>query len=94
MSAASSGFELPYVIVPIKEEDQDGLRKGAKALQKADICWHPNRAFEDWWVKKVDRAGDKYTVAPLRGRWACGLQRTVPRRILDTDYKVRVRRPC
>lgn len=90
MSAASSGFNLPYVIVPIKEEDIDGIKKGARAFQKKDICWYPNRAFEDWWIQSVDRNNDKIKVVPLRGRWVYG-PRSIPKNIFETDYKVRLR---
>jgi len=92
MSAASSGFVLPYVVVPIKEEDMDGLKKGSRAIQKQDICWHANRAFEDWWIKDVDRENDKIKVIPLRGRYDRG-PRCVSKDLFQTDYRIR-RRAC
>jgi hypothetical protein len=90
MSAASSGFKLPYRIVPIKEEDMDGIKNGTRILQKKDICWSPNRVFEDWWVKDVDRTNDKIQVLPLRGRYVYAPRR-VPQNIFEMEYKVRIK---
>ena len=68
----------------------DGLKKGARALQTTDIRWHPNRAFEDWWIQEVDRANDKIKLAPLRGRYVYA-PRYIPQNLLETEYRVRFR---
>lgn len=88
MSAAASGFTLNYIIKSPTEADLTGLRKGARALQKKDLCWVPSRAFEDWTVVRVKDEGIE--VMPLTARWAKGT-RCVPKQFFDLDYKIKPR---
>jgi len=43
MSAATSGHELPYVIVPPNAADLSGIREGGFVQQKKDLCWTVSR---------------------------------------------------
>lgn len=85
MSAATSGHELPYVIVPPKAADLSGIRVGGFVQQKRDICYLASRGSSNWIVKKL--RSNKVTICPVKGRHV-NEQRTVVRRpILQAEYR-------
>jgi len=74
--------------VPPTDADLTGVRKGARALQKGNICWSPSLPFEAWTVRQVKEEGIE--VMPLRPRWIRGV-RCVPKQFFNIDYKIQPR---
>ena len=104
MSALSSGsFEdadLYYRRVASKPADLGEPFLGACYRQKADICWVPNRAYEQWVVVAFN--DETVTLQPGQGplgsdRWINGT-RTLSKSVLRTEYQLckhqRQRPPC
>jgi hypothetical protein len=88
MSALASGFpgaEEFYNVIPPKPRDLGEPFVGACYQQRADICWMPNRAFEQWVVTKVN--GDIITIAPIKRRWAHDI-RQITVATLKNDYRL------
>lgn len=104
MSALSSGSfedaETFYRVVASKPSDKGEPFLGACYRQKADICWVPNRAYEQWVVTAFDDT--TVTLQPGQNplgsdRWIRGTRR-MPREIFRKEYyrcqHQRQRPPC
>lgn len=92
MSAASSGFELTYKVIPPTDEDLTGCKKGRFLHYEEIMCGTSQKLFSNWWISKVRNDG-KIELTPLRGLHIRGT-RTVNRNDKSRHFKIRTRTPC
>lgn len=88
MSALASGFpdaEQFYNVIPPVPRNLGEPFVGACYQQRADICWIPNRAYEDWVVTRI--RDDVITIRSLKRRWANDVRR-VSIQVLKNEYKL------
>jgi len=85
MSAAASGHELPYLIVPPNAADLSGIREGGFVQQKKDLCWTVSRGSSIWWVKKLK--SNRVIICPVRGRHLREKRNVFRRPTLLTEYR-------
>jgi hypothetical protein len=85
MSAATSGHELPYKIVPPKAHDLSGIKAGGFVQQKQDICWVASRGSSNWWVKETK--SNRVVICPVRGKHLREQRNLYRRPTLQTEYR-------
>lgn len=90
MSAASSGFDLPYNVVPPTDEDLTGCKKGRILHYKDKMCGTAERLRSSWWISKVRNDG-RIEVSPLNSRHVNGTL-IVSRNDKTRHFNVRPRR--
>lgn len=92
MSAASSGFELLYNVIPPTDEDLTGCGKGRFLQYKEKICGTSEKLGSNWWISKV-RTDGKIEITPLSSRHIKGTL-IVNMGDKTRHFRVRSRRVC
>jgi hypothetical protein len=91
MSAASSGFILPYKIIQPTEADLAGIEKGRLLHYKEKMCGTPQKLFSNWWISKIK--DNSINVTPLRGLIIGGAL-TISRSLKTRHFTTRLRKVC
>jgi len=66
MSAASSGYELPLIIIPPSRlGDLDGIKIGTILTQRRRILDSPQDRFSQWYIRSIKP--NRFIIAPIRG---------------------------